>query len=424
MLAHMGPPTHPERPDRLLSIILQLQAAAILPGRLVPVPPREATVDELRTVHEDLVMEQVAATAAMAPFEGPISPTWGDAYAGPGSTLAASLAAGTTVEVTDRVATGEIDSGLALVRPPGHHAECSKCMGFCLYNNVGVAAAVALDRHQMTRILIVDWDIHHGNGTQEMFWNDPRVLYVSLHRYPFYPGPSGDPGRVGSGEGMGFNINVAWPMAGVGDGAYVEAFERLVMPVGRAYDPELVVISCGFDAAEGDPLGECAVTPAGYGHMTRELMELARGKVVVALEGGYNLRSISRSMEQCARALLGEREAIDEAVRIQAKFWPVLRSDPSVIVHGILDVRESSFEQLSGGIGDDSGEYGVGSSFDSQDGGYLDSTGGDGGDGGGGHGGGDGGGDGGGAPEASPTAAGGVLQQAAGGDGGGGNADA
>jgi len=203
--------------------------------------------------------------------------------------------------------TGKLASGVAVVRPPGHHAEATEAMGFCLFNNVGLAAAVAQKRHGVKRILIVDWDVHHGNATQNMFLSDPGVLFFSLHRFDggmFYPGKSGSPHFVGEREGQGKNVNVGWNTRHVGDVEYLAAFDTILLPMAREYDPELIIISAGFDSAEGDYLGGIRVTPAGYSQMTKRLMGLAGGKIVVALEGGYNLLSISNSMAAVVSTLL------------------------------------------------------------------------------------------------------------------------
>eukprot|EP00656_Telonema_subtile_P016454 TRINITY_DN18694_c0_g1_i6.p1 TRINITY_DN18694_c0_g1~~TRINITY_DN18694_c0_g1_i6.p1 ORF type:complete len:527 (-),score=102.56 TRINITY_DN18694_c0_g1_i6:72-1652(-) len=337
MLSHQGPENHPERPDRLRVLVFHLVQCGMV-DKFLNIQARMATPAELQLVHSAMLLQQVNQSASCEPFEGPISETWGDSYACTESAAAAALAAGTVVEVTLQVLAGKVPSGIALVRPPGHHAEPGKCMGFCLYNNVAIAARAALAQGAK-RVLILDWDIHHGNGTQEAFWTDPAVLYISLHRFPFYPGGAGDPANVGAGEGTGFNVNIGWPMGGVGDAAYMQAFEMIVMPVSTAFQPDIVLVSAGFDAAEGDPLGGCCLSPNVYFYMTRRLQALANGKVVLALEGGYNLCSIARSLEACAHALLGgepkeikyrsaqkmEVQAIEEALAVHAEFWPCLR---------------------------------------------------------------------------------------------------
>jgi len=226
------------------------------------------------------------------------------------TTRAALLSCGGVIEASLAVARGELKKSFAIVRPPGHHAEPDEHMGFCFFNNVAVAARVVQQLTPIRRILILDWDVHHGNGTQRAFNDDPSVLYVSLHRYEkgtFYPcGPFGSMESCGEGDGLGYSVNIPWPRRGMVDADYIHAFQQIVMPICVEFAPELVIISAGFDAADGDDLGECHVTPAGYAHMTHMLSGLAGGKVVVALEGGYNLDSISKSALAVARVLTGE----------------------------------------------------------------------------------------------------------------------
>ncbi len=253
-----------------------------------------------------------------------------DTYATTDSAAAARLAAGGLLGLTARVLSGDLTNGLALLRPPGHHAEAGRAMGFCLYNNVAIAARIA-QRMGARRILIVDWDLHHGNGTQNSFYKDPDVLYFSTHQYPFYPG-TGAIEDVGEGEGRGRTVNVAWP-AGRDDADYLAAFDRVLLPIAAAFKPGLVLVSCGFDAAEGDPLGSMRLSPEGYARMTVRLAALASGKLVLALEGGYNLEAISRSAAACARVLLGEPAPSQEsgapsavAERILEEVWKTHRS--------------------------------------------------------------------------------------------------
>jgi len=243
---------------------------------------------------------------------------------------------GSVVELATRVVTGELSNALAVVRPPGHHCEARQAMGFCILNNVAVAAAVARARLGVQRVLVVDWDVHHGNGIQHIFEEDGSVLYASLHRYGhgFYPG-TGGAHAVGEGAGRGFSLNIPWSSSGYGDAEYAAAFERLLMPVAREFAPELVLVAAGFDAAARDPLGGMEVSPAGYAYMTAQLRSLAAGRLVVALEGGYNLRSISSSAAAVMRVLLGDdppplppappcRSAardIVEASHAMAPFW-------------------------------------------------------------------------------------------------------
>lgn len=200
------------------------------------------------------------------------------------------LSAGGAIETCRAVASRQLKNAIAVIRPPGHHAEQNRPMGFCMFDNVAIAAKVCQIDYKQTcrKILIVDWDVHHGNGIQQAFYSDPNVLYISLHVHEdgrFYPaGPYGDHLHCGTGAGEGKNINVPWPTKGMGDADYMFAFQHVVMPVAYDFDPDLVIIAAGFDAAAGDQLGGCFVTPTCYAHMTHMLMSLAEGKLVVCLE--------------------------------------------------------------------------------------------------------------------------------------------
>lgn len=231
---------------------------------------------------------------------------------------AALLSAGGAIEVAKHVVAGALKNGFAVIRPPGHHAEHDHAMGFCFFNNVPVAARVCQAQFpdECRKVMILDWDVHHGNGVQNIFYDDPNVLYISLHVYQngtFYPGRPEDPSvpdggieNCGAGPGVGKNVNIGWHDQGMGDGEYMAAFQKIVMPIAQEFNPDLVIISAGFDAAKGDELGGCFVTPACYAHMTHMLMSLANGKVVVCLEGGYNLKAISQSALAVAHTLMGE----------------------------------------------------------------------------------------------------------------------
>lgn len=300
-------PPHPERPDRLRAIAQHLVAHGLL-QRCLRIRCRPVLDEEVSRVHEAQHVQaihelpgKIEEGGGAYVFDG------GDTFANEHTYNAALLAAGSLVELTEAVCRGTIDRGVALIRPPGHHAEPDRAMGFCLFNNVAVAAAAARKRFGCRRVLILDWDVHHGNGTERQFYEDPSVLFISLHRYDhgnFYPG-TGHIENVGRGAGEGYNINIAWNGGGTGDAEYMMAFDDVIMPVATAFAPDLVLVSAGFDAARGDPLGGNDVTPAGYAHMTHRLLSLAQGRLVVALEGGYNLTSISRSMEAVVRVLMG-----------------------------------------------------------------------------------------------------------------------
>jgi acetoin utilization deacetylase AcuC-like enzyme len=284
MLAHDPGPRHPERPARLQ--VVQARVAAE-PG-LVALTPRQATDEELARVHAPELIAAVDASAGRHAVR--FDP---DTTTSAGSSEAARLAAGSVIELCDAVSAGAVANGVALVRPPGHHAERDRAMGFCLYNNVAVAAR-ALVARGLSRIAIVDWDLHHGNGTQHVFEDDPRVLYVSTHQFPFYPG-TGAATEVGRGAGAGLTLNAPCP-AGFGDAEFARIFDELVLPVLRQFAPEFLLVSAGFDCDARDPLGALTVTPAGIARMARALValadEYAGGRVVAVLEGGYDLDAL------------------------------------------------------------------------------------------------------------------------------------
>jgi histone deacetylase 6 len=296
-LRHAAPYEHPEHPGRLAAIWKRLEEEGLASG-CARVPARPATHEELARIHTPGHIRKIEATAGREFTQ--LDP---DTYAGPESAQIASLAAGGLVDLTAAVVRGEADNGIALLRPPGHHAEADGPMGFCLYNNVAIAARAAQELGAR-RVAIVDWDVHHGNGTQDSFTGDGDVLYFSTHQFPFYPG-TGWIEETGEGPGRGRTVNVPWP-GGRGDADYLAAFDRVLLPIAERFAPDVVLVSCGFDAAEGDLLGDMRITPGGYARLTERLLTLARGRVVLALEGGYNLEAISRSAAACVRVLLGE----------------------------------------------------------------------------------------------------------------------
>jgi acetoin utilization deacetylase AcuC-like enzyme len=328
---HDSGPGHPERPERLDAVRRGLREAD-LEGALRLLPPRVATTAELLRVHTEEHVTQVAATRGRTVRFDP------DTQAAPRSYEAALLAAGTVVDAVDRVLAGDVQRAFCAVRPPGHHAESERVMGFCLFNNVAVAAAHALFRG-LERVAVIDFDVHHGNGTQEAFYGDPRVLYISSHAYPFYPG-TGALDEVGEGAGRGYTVNLPLPPA-MGDEEYARAYREFVVPIGRAFDPQLVLVSAGFDPYEGCPIAPMRVTPRGFAEITEACLQVAagaaRGRAVFALEGGYNLDGIARSAAALVRVLLGrggERLAgrsprfdpLASAYReTLAPLWPVLR---------------------------------------------------------------------------------------------------
>jgi acetoin utilization deacetylase AcuC-like enzyme len=234
--------------------------------------------------------------------EGHIDP---DTYIAPKSAAVARLAAGGAVALVDALIDGDVSKGVALLRPPGHHARPAQAMGFCLLNNVAVAAAHARARG-LSRVLVVDWDVHHGNGTQEMFYADPTVLYASTHQFPFYPG-TGDVDEAGEREGKGFTVNVPLT-AGGGDAVYRAAFERVLLPIAEEYAPELVLVSAGFDASARDPLAQMELSADAFGWMSAELARIAarsaKGRMAIILEGGYDLVSLEAGLSRAVQAMV------------------------------------------------------------------------------------------------------------------------
>ncbi|XP_040851767.1 histone deacetylase 5-like [Ochotona curzoniae] len=331
---------HPEHAGRIQSIWSRLQETGLL-SKCERIRGRKATLDEIQTVHSEyhtllygtspLNRQKLDSKKLLGPISqkmyamlpcggiGVDSDTvWNEMH----SSSAVRMAVGCLVELAFKVAAGELKNGFAIIRPPGHHAEESTAMGFCFFNSVAITAKLLQQKLNVGKVLIVDWDIHHGNGTQQAFYNDPSVLYISLHRYDngnFFPG-SGAPEEVGGGPGVGYNVNVAWTGGvdpPIGDVEYLTAFRTVVMPIAHEFSPDVVLVSAGFDAVEGhlSPLGGYSVTARCFGHLTRQLMTLAGGRVVLALEGGHDLTAICDASEACVSALLSvELQPLDEAV--------------------------------------------------------------------------------------------------------------
>lgn len=304
---HRARGEHPERPERLDAARAGL-ARAVSADRRLPVDTRPATSAEIETIHRSQYLselERIIATGA-----GHVDD---DTYYSPATREAAWHAAGGAIELATALVTGRARRGFALLRPPGHHAESDRAMGFCLLNNVAIAARAA-QRAGAERIAIVDWDVHHGNGTQEAFEGDPSVLFVSLHQWPLYPG-TGAPGEVGRGEGAGTTCNLALPPGG-GDEVYGEAFRRVVLPLLRGHRPDLVLVSAGFDAHARDPLASMNLSDGAYGAMASALIAeadaLGHGRVGFLLEGGYDLSALEGSVAATAAAALGARTALPE----------------------------------------------------------------------------------------------------------------
>jgi len=278
---HRAPRGHPECPERLLAVG---QAIASFGDRVVPLAPRPATREEILRVHESGHVRAIEDAVRRAP--GNLDP---DTYVSPASLEIAELAAGGAIEMARSVARGESRVGLAAVRPPGHHAEPGRPMGFCLFNNIAIAARALQDDEGVGKLLILDWDVHHGNGTQHYFERDPSVLFLSTHQFPYYPG-TGDCTEAGRDKAVGTTVNVPMP-AGCGDDEYVGALLRILVPVARRFAPEMILVSCGFDAHRDDPLASMELSRQGYLEMTRIVRaladELCEGRVALVLEGGY-----------------------------------------------------------------------------------------------------------------------------------------
>lgn len=319
-LNHDMGPGHPESPERLKALYQMLEEEELRGQLLENVTARAATREELELNHEPSYIDLIASTAGKPHHRLDL-----DTSTSAGSYEAALFAVGGFLELIHEVMRGSLDNGFALVRPPGHHAERNKAMGFCLFNNVAIGAKYALKSFSLERVLIVDWDVHHGNGTQHSFYDDPKVLYFSTHRYPFfYPG-TGGAGEVGRGAGEGFTVNVPLP-SGCGDPEYLSVFNLILKPIALEYRPELLLVSAGFDIHYADPLGGMEVSEKGFAKMARILMELAeataQGRIAFVLEGGYDVAGQSRSVKAVLKELAGasqNEERIDDETRIPSR---------------------------------------------------------------------------------------------------------
>ncbi|XP_051856766.1 histone deacetylase 9 isoform X1 [Antechinus flavipes] len=381
---------HPEHAGRIQSIWSRLQETGLL-SKCERIQGRKASLEELHLVHSDhhslLYGTDPLSRQKLDPrmLQGPTSQKafsllpcgglgvdsdtiWNELH----SAAAARMAVGCVIELASKVVSGELKNGFAVVRPPGHHAEESTAMGFCFFNSVAITAKYLREQLNVGKILIVDLDVHHGNGTQQAFYADPSILYISLHRYDegnFFPG-SGAPNEVGSGLGEGYNVNIAWtggldpPM---GDVEYLAAFRTVVMPIAREFGPDIVLVSAGFDAVEGHapPLGGYKVTAKCFGNLTRQLMQVADGHVVMALEGGHDLTAICDASEACVNALLeNELDPVPEDVlhqtpnrnaiislqkttEIQSKYWKSVERFSGCALTGTQEQEQEETETVS-----------------------------------------------------------------------------
>ncbi|XP_013889587.1 histone deacetylase 6, partial [Austrofundulus limnaeus] len=302
-------PSHPETPDRVKYIMEELQKQKLL-NLCVRVQPREATEEELLLAHSINYINMMKSTQSMGEAElQTLSNKYDSVYLHPETFQVCVTAVGSVLQLVDQVMTSELRNGFAVIRPPGHHAQTDQPNGFCIFNSVAIAARYALSQHALDRVLIVDWDVHHGQGIQYLFQEDPRVLYLSIHRYEggsFWPHlQESDSSFVGSGRAEGKTINLPWNQTGMSDADYITAFHQVLLPVACEFQPQLVLVSAGFDAAVGDLKGEMCVSPPCFHILTHMLMSLAEGRLVLALEGGYNLQATAGSVAACVRALLG-----------------------------------------------------------------------------------------------------------------------
>jgi len=294
-LEHLPPSGHPERPGRLSHLVLRLKNDGLW-DKLLHLEPAPATEEQLLAVHAREHVEFIREVCAQG--GGQVDQV-GDTHASERSFEAALLAAGGVVTAIDAVLAGRIGAAFCAVRPPGHHAEQDQAMGFCLFNNIAIGARHAQQAHGIERVAILDWDVHHGNGTQHLFEDDPSVFFISLHQYPFYPG-TGARDELGTGRGEGYTLNFPLP-AGTGEETYISIFESEIVPALQRFRPGLLLISAGFDAHREDPLANMALSEQSYGKMTALVKGIA--PVVSVLEGGYNFDALALSVEQHLHSL-------------------------------------------------------------------------------------------------------------------------
>ncbi|XP_056197226.1 polyamine deacetylase HDAC10 isoform X1 [Falco biarmicus] len=318
-----------EVPERLSSSYEQLKCYHLV-ERCVQVPAREGSEEEILLVHSSEHLEVAKSTQTMNEEElKRVSGNYDAFFFHPNTYCCARLAVGATLQLVDAVMLGKVCNGMALVRPPGHHSQKNAANGFCLFNNVAIAAEYAKLKYSLQRILIVDWDVHHGQGTQYIFEEDPSVLYFSWHRYEhqeFWPSlKESDYDAVGLGRGKGFNVNLPWNKVGMENSDYLAAFFHVLLPMAFEFDPELVIVSSGYDSGIGDPEGQMNATPEVFAHLTHFLMQLANGRLCVILEGGYHLKSLSESVCMTVKTLLG-----DPVPQITGEMAPCLSAVESI----------------------------------------------------------------------------------------------
>ena len=298
---------HVENSSRLVETVGLLEKSKLI-GSLVAIPPRAASVEEVSLAHPHSHISRVQSYSSRGGG-------WldGDTYASPASYEVALYAVGGVLEGVDAVMTGKVNHAFALVRPPGHHATADEAMGFCLFNNIAIAAEYAKRKYKLERILIADFDVHHGNGTQEIFYSDPKVLYFSTHQYPWYPG-TGSIYEDGAGEGKGFTVNVPLP-AYCGDKEYLRVYKEILVPIAKRFQPQLMLVSAGYDCHWADQLSLMQLSVSGFAGIVSIIKELAdelcQGKLLLSLEGGYHLQALSHSIKATFEVLLGKSPSPD-----------------------------------------------------------------------------------------------------------------
>jgi acetoin utilization deacetylase AcuC-like enzyme len=302
---HDNGPGHPETYERILAIVDMLNYTNMM-NEVVRIEPRDATKEEITLVHTPGHYDKIASTKGK-----PRVFLDADTTTCAVSFDAALRAAGGTIAAIDSVLSGEVDRAFPIVRPPGHHAEADRPMGFCLFNNVAVGAAYLTQVKGLDRVLVIDWDVHHGNGTQHIFEDSSKVLYFSSHQFPFYPG-TGAAEEVGTGDGKGYTVNVPMEPA-MGDNEFIKIFQEILKPIIDQYKPEFILVSAGFDIFFDDPLGGMKVTPEGFAKLTRQLTDQAdrvcNGKIIFLLEGGYNLDGLWISTKEMLEELLDKKRS-------------------------------------------------------------------------------------------------------------------
>ncbi|XP_015367992.1 PREDICTED: histone deacetylase 6-like, partial [Diuraphis noxia] len=302
---------YPENPQRYESIIKRCNELGLI-ERCIKIQGRNATNDELLMKHSQNIIDILKSTDDIQSVDllQTLSSKFDAIYFHPSTYKQSLLATGSSIELVKAICENKIQNGMAFIRPPGHHAMKSEFCGYCFFNNIAITAEYVLRHYSVSKILIVDWDVHHGQATQQMFYDDPRVLYFSIHRYEhgqFWPNlRQSDWDYTGNGDGQGFNINVPLNATGMRDTDYLAIFHQILLPVASEFQPDLILISSGYDAALGCPEGEMEVTPACYAHLVHSLMGFACGRVAVLLEGGYCLKSLAEGAALTLKSLLGD----------------------------------------------------------------------------------------------------------------------